>query len=121
MLQDANFNSLDVGHFYLCVSFGVDFSCTEFFIWGSGNKERKFSCHFCSYLRYVRLPFIATWYGICHCFQYFDHVEEAEWAVEVLRTAGKPVMATLCIGPRGDIDGVPAGECAVRLANAGMV
>ena len=41
------------------------------------------------------------------------------WAVEVLRTAGKPVMATLCIGPKGDIDGVSAGDCAVRLVEAG--
>ena len=27
---------------------------------------------------------------------------------------GKPVAATMCIGPQGDQDGVPAGECAVR-------
>lgn len=51
--------------------------------------------------------------------QYFDHVEEAEWAVEVLNTSGKPIMATLCIGARGDIDGVSAADCAVRLARAG--
>jgi hypothetical protein len=25
----------------------------------------------------------------------------------------------MCIGPKGDIDGVPAAECAVRMARAG--
>lgn len=52
-------------------------------------------------------------------FQYFEHVEEAVWAVEVLKEAGKPVAATLCIGPEGDLNGVSPGECAVRLAKAG--
>ena len=27
---------------------------------------------------------------------------------------GKPVAATMCIGPKGDQDGVSAAECAVR-------
>lgn len=52
--------------------------------------------------------------------QYFEHVEEAEWAVHVLKTTGKPVAATLCIGPEGDLNGVSPGECAVRLVKAGM-
>lgn len=51
--------------------------------------------------------------------QYFEHVEEAEWAVEVLKTTGKPVAATLCIGPEGDLNGVSPGDCAVRLVKAG--
>ncbi|XP_018427430.1 PREDICTED: betaine--homocysteine S-methyltransferase 1 isoform X3 [Nanorana parkeri] len=50
---------------------------------------------------------------------YFEHVEEAVWAVEVLKEAGKPVAATLCIGPEGDLNGVLPGECAVKLAKAG--
>lgn len=41
------------------------------------------------------------------------------WAVEVLKTTGKPVAATLCIGPEGDLNGVSPGECAVRLVKAG--
>lgn len=41
------------------------------------------------------------------------------WAVEVLKEAGKPVAATLCIGPEGDMNGVSPGQCAVRLAKAG--
>lgn len=51
--------------------------------------------------------------------QYFEHVEEAEWAVEVLKTTGKPVAATLCIGPEGDLNGVSPGDCAVKLVKAG--
>ncbi|XP_071755821.1 betaine--homocysteine S-methyltransferase 1-like isoform X1 [Centroberyx gerrardi] len=51
--------------------------------------------------------------------EFFEHVEEAVWAVEVLKTSGKPVGATLCISPQGDMHGVPPGECAVRLAKAG--
>lgn len=51
--------------------------------------------------------------------EYFEHVEEAEWAVQVLRNTGKAVAATLCIGPQGDLNGVSPGDCAVRLVNAG--
>ena len=51
--------------------------------------------------------------------QYFEHVEEAEWAVQVLKASGKPVAACMCIGPDGDMHGVSPGECAVRLVKAG--
>lgn len=51
--------------------------------------------------------------------QYFEHVEEAEWAVQVLKATGKPVAASLCIGPDGDMHGVTPGDCAVRLVKAG--
>jgi len=51
--------------------------------------------------------------------QYFEHVEEAEWAVQVLKASGKPVAACMCIGPDGDMHGVSTGECAVRLVKAG--
>ena len=52
-------------------------------------------------------------------FQYFEHIEEMEWAIEVCKESGKAVASTMCIGPKGDIDGVPAAECAVRMAKAG--
>ena len=42
-----------------------------------------------------------------------------EWAIEVGKQTEKPVAATMCIGPEGDLHGVPAGECAVRMAKAG--
>ncbi|KAJ7335884.1 hypothetical protein JRQ81_013825 [Phrynocephalus forsythii] len=51
--------------------------------------------------------------------EYFEHVEEAVWAVETLKTSGMPVAATMCIGPEGDMHGVTPGECAVRLVKAG--
>ena len=51
--------------------------------------------------------------------QYFEHVEEAVWAIEELKKTGLPVAASLCIGPEGDLHGVSAGECAVLMAQAG--
>lgn len=53
--------------------------------------------------------------------QYFEHVEEAEWATEVAARTGLPVVTSLCIGPEGDMHGVSAAECAVRLAKAGVL
>lgn len=46
-------------------------------------------------------------------------VEEAEWAVEVLKQVNTPIAATISIGPHGDANGVSVEECAVRLAKAG--
>uniref|UniRef100_A0A8D2D020 Betaine--homocysteine S-methyltransferase 2 n=1 Tax=Sciurus vulgaris TaxID=55149 RepID=A0A8D2D020_SCIVU len=51
--------------------------------------------------------------------KYFEHVEEAVWAVEVLKEFGKPVAVTMCINPEGDKDNVTPGECAVKLGKAG--
>ncbi|XP_030882416.1 betaine--homocysteine S-methyltransferase 1 isoform X2 [Leptonychotes weddellii] len=51
--------------------------------------------------------------------KYFEHAEEAIWAVEVLKESGKPLAATMCIGPDGDMCGVTPGECAVKLVKAG--
>ncbi|XP_027625759.1 S-methylmethionine--homocysteine S-methyltransferase BHMT2 isoform X2 [Tupaia chinensis] len=51
--------------------------------------------------------------------KYFEHVEEAVWAVEVLKEFDKPVAVTMCIGPEGDMRGVTPGECAVKLVKAG--
>lgn len=51
--------------------------------------------------------------------EYFEHVEEIEWAIEVCKESGKTVASTMCIGPKGDQHGIPAAECAVRMAKAG--
>merc|ERR1711976_168283 len=51
--------------------------------------------------------------------EYFEHIEEMEWAIEVCKEFGKPVAASMCIGPEGDLHGNTAGECAVRMAKAG--
>uniref|UniRef100_UPI00397FBA27 homocysteine S-methyltransferase family protein n=1 Tax=Salmonella sp. s54395 TaxID=3159664 RepID=UPI00397FBA27 len=51
--------------------------------------------------------------------EYFEHVEEAVWAVEALKEFHVTVAANLCIGPEGDLHGVSPGDCAVQLVNAG--
>ena len=52
-------------------------------------------------------------------FQYFEHIEEMEWAIQVCKETNLPVAASMCIGPEGDLHGVSASECAVRMAKAG--
>jgi len=51
--------------------------------------------------------------------EYFHHIEEMEWAIDLALSYGKPVAATMCMGPTGDGAGVSPGECAVRMARAG--
>lgn len=51
--------------------------------------------------------------------EYFGHIEEMEWAVELALEYGKPVAACMCIGPKGDRVRVSALECARRLAATG--
>ena len=48
--------------------------------------------------------------------QFFDDVEEVEWAIEVCKEFDKPIVATMCIGPTGDMRDVSAAECAVRMS-----
>ena len=43
-----------------------------------------------------------------------------EWAIEIAKESKLPVAATMCIGPISDMAGVPTGECAVRMAKAGL-
>jgi betaine-homocysteine S-methyltransferase len=52
--------------------------------------------------------------------EYFEHVEEMVWAIETCKKVSKlPIAATMCIGPEGDLNGVSAGDCAVRMAKTG--
>jgi len=51
--------------------------------------------------------------------EYYEHIEEMEWAIETLKSSKLPVCASMSIGPEGDLHGVSAGECAVRMAKAG--
>uniref|UniRef100_A0A2K6QQ03 Betaine--homocysteine S-methyltransferase 2 n=1 Tax=Rhinopithecus roxellana TaxID=61622 RepID=A0A2K6QQ03_RHIRO len=51
--------------------------------------------------------------------KYFEHVEEAVWAAEVLKENDRPVAVTMCIGPEGDMHDTTPGECAMRLVKAG--
>lgn len=58
-----------------------------------------------------------------HCFIYqlFRYVEQAEWATEVIKARGKPVVVCLSISLTGDMTGILPGECAVRVARAGKI
>lgn len=51
--------------------------------------------------------------------EYFEHIQEMEWAIEACKTSNLPVGTTMCIGQEGDLHGVSAGDCAVRMARAG--
>ncbi|XP_042241260.1 betaine--homocysteine S-methyltransferase 1-like isoform X1 [Homarus americanus] len=51
--------------------------------------------------------------------EYFQFVEEIELAIEVAKTFGLPVAASMCIGEKGSHDDVSLGQCAVRMARAG--
>jgi len=51
--------------------------------------------------------------------EYFEHIEEMEWAIEVCKETNMPVAASMCIGHEGDLHGNSTGECAVRMAKAG--
>ena len=46
-------------------------------------------------------------------------MEEAEWAIEVMKELGVPVACTLRMGPTGDMQNISPGECAVRMTKAG--
>ena len=47
------------------------------------------------------------------------YVEEAEWAIEVMKATGLPVAMCLNICAAGDFEGVSVEDCAVRIAKAG--
>lgn len=51
--------------------------------------------------------------------EYYEHIEEMEWAIEVCKETELPIAASMCIGPKGDLHGKTAEECAVRMAKAG--
>jgi betaine-homocysteine S-methyltransferase len=53
--------------------------------------------------------------------EYFEYIEEMEWAIESCKETDseKPIMATMCIGPMGDLSGKSVQECAQRMKNAG--
>jgi betaine-homocysteine S-methyltransferase len=51
--------------------------------------------------------------------EYFEHVEECEWAIESCLKTGLPVCANMCIGPEGDLHGNSVAQCAERMALAG--
>ncbi|XP_071504428.1 betaine--homocysteine S-methyltransferase 1-like [Diadema antillarum] len=51
--------------------------------------------------------------------EFFSYTEEAEWAIEVMKTYGLPVVCMMRICIAGDEMGVKPADSAVRLAKAG--
>ncbi|XP_071962030.1 betaine--homocysteine S-methyltransferase 1-like isoform X2 [Antedon mediterranea] len=51
--------------------------------------------------------------------EFFGHIVEMEWAIEVMKGAGMPIATTMRIGICGDLDGVSVEECTLRMAKAG--
>lgn len=51
--------------------------------------------------------------------EYFEHIEEMEWAIEESLKTGMVVGSTMCIAKEGDLHGTTIQECAVRMAKAG--
>jgi betaine-homocysteine S-methyltransferase len=53
--------------------------------------------------------------------EYFEHAEEARWAVEVCKEKmpDKPVAVNMCIGKEGDMHGMSTYECAKVMADTG--
>merc|ERR1719150_683532 len=51
--------------------------------------------------------------------EYYEHIEEMEWAIEAAKQYGMPVAAFMCINKHGDLHNTSIGECAKRMAGAG--
>lgn len=51
--------------------------------------------------------------------EYYEHIEECEWAIESCLKTGLPVAANMCIGPEGDLHGNSVEECTRRMVEAG--
>ena len=57
---------------------------------------------------------------LCPFCQYFTYCDEICWAIEALKETGKPIVAMMNIGSYGDGNGISTGDCAVKMAEAGM-
>ena len=49
--------------------------------------------------------------------QFFAYIEEIEYAIEVLKKTGLPVVASMCIGILGDENDVSTEECLDMIAS----
>lgn len=84
--------------------------CRTFALW---HINLKVPCIVYFTNSYSPLPFLPP------LLQFFRHCEELEWVVEEAKKTGMVVAATLTISSMRDDNGVPPGECAVRVAKAG--
>jgi len=51
--------------------------------------------------------------------EYFEHIEECQWAVETCLDYGFVTAANMCIGPEGDLHGNSAGDCGLKMYESG--
>jgi len=51
--------------------------------------------------------------------EYYEHIEETEWAIEACLEYGYVTAANMCIGKDGDLHGVSTGDCGMRMYEAG--
>eukprot|EP00494_Astrolonche_serrata_P033358 UN33627 len=51
--------------------------------------------------------------------EYYEHIEETEWAIETCLETGLVTAANMCIGPEGDLHGTSVEECGMRMYEAG--
>jgi len=51
--------------------------------------------------------------------EYYEHIEECLWAIEVCLKHNFVTAANMCIGPEGDLHGNSTGDCALRMYEAG--
>jgi len=51
--------------------------------------------------------------------EYYEHIEEMQWATEVCVEYGYDTAANMCIGPEGDLHGNSAGDCALKMYESG--
>jgi len=51
--------------------------------------------------------------------EYFEHVEECQWAVQACLEYDFVTAANMCIGPEGDLHGNTVGDCGLKMYESG--
>lgn len=51
--------------------------------------------------------------------EYFEHIEECQWAVQACLEYDFVTAANMCIGPEGDLHGNSVGDCGLKMYEAG--
>jgi len=51
--------------------------------------------------------------------EYYEHIEECQWAVEACMDEGFVTAANMCIGPEGDLHGNSTADCGLKMYESG--
>lgn len=51
--------------------------------------------------------------------EYYEHIEETQWAIETCLETGLVTAANMCIGPEGDLHGHSVEDCGLKMYEAG--